>query len=341
MSEYSPKISIIVPVYKAEAYLQHCMESLLTQTFQDFEILLIDDGSPDCSGAICDEYARRDKRVLVFHKENGGVSSARNLGLDNAKGEWVTFVDSDDCVTPDYLIDFGIASVEGHNENRNILIYQGIYYWKAGIKSTHFQYIEDDSLQSGDSIIEKNSLFMDGCPCGKLYNRHVLNDKHIRFNTSLSLHEDHIFVYTYLLYAERIITRESINYYYRVDYNPDSLTQRKIAPAGLVQAGKLLIHYSKYLFAKYNIKRHQQRYFITHYGINQLYRAIWILMFDDIKDDKTNSEILEIKNILRFSFIIKNYSLRYPFRFLGALFFSLIPPSLLITYLNINKNRKR
>ena len=89
-------ISIIVPVYNAEKYLHRCVDSILAQTFTDFELLLINDGSKDNSGKICDEYAAKDPRVRVFHKENGGVSSARNMGLDNAKGEWVTFVDSDD-----------------------------------------------------------------------------------------------------------------------------------------------------------------------------------------------------------------------------------------------------
>lgn len=95
-----PKISVIVPVYNAEKYLHRCIDSILAQTFIDFELLLINDGSKDNSGKICDEYAAKDNRIRVFHKENGGVSSARNLGLDNAKGEWVTFVDSDDWIEP-------------------------------------------------------------------------------------------------------------------------------------------------------------------------------------------------------------------------------------------------
>ena len=95
-----PKISVIVPVYNTEKYLHRCIDSILAQTFEDFELLLIDDGSKDNSGAICDEYAARDSRVRVFHKENGGVSSARNLGLDNAVGEWIAWVDSDDYIAP-------------------------------------------------------------------------------------------------------------------------------------------------------------------------------------------------------------------------------------------------
>ena len=93
-----PKISVIVPVYKAEKYLPQCVESILGQTFSDLELLLIDDGSPDRSGAMCDEYARQDPRVRVIHKENGGVSTARNAGLDAAAGDYITFVDSDDYI---------------------------------------------------------------------------------------------------------------------------------------------------------------------------------------------------------------------------------------------------
>lgn len=91
-----PKVSVIVPVYKVEKYLPECIESVLAQTFTDFELILVDDGSPDNSGKICDDYAARDSRIRVFHKENGGVSSARNLGIEKAFGEWIALIDGDD-----------------------------------------------------------------------------------------------------------------------------------------------------------------------------------------------------------------------------------------------------
>ena len=96
-------LSIIIPVYDTEAYLPTCLNSILSQNVTDYEVLLVDDGSTDRSGVICDEYAAKDNRIRVFHKENGGVSSARNLALDNATGEWVTFVDSDDWIEDDYI----------------------------------------------------------------------------------------------------------------------------------------------------------------------------------------------------------------------------------------------
>ncbi len=99
----NPKVSIIVAVYKAEDYLHRCVDCLLAQTFTDFEILLVDDGSPDRSGEICDKYAEKDNRVRVFHKENGGVSSARQCGLDHALGEYTIHADSDDWVEPNML----------------------------------------------------------------------------------------------------------------------------------------------------------------------------------------------------------------------------------------------
>lgn len=98
-----PLISIIIPVYNSENAINRCIDSIMSQVFQDWELLLIDDGCTDKSGEICDEYASKDRRIRVFHKENGGVCSARNVGLDNAKGEWITFCDSDDFVYPNWL----------------------------------------------------------------------------------------------------------------------------------------------------------------------------------------------------------------------------------------------
>lgn len=111
MNETTPKVSVIVPVYKAEAYLHRCVDSLLAQTFQDFEILLVNDGSPDRSGKICDEYARKDARVKVFHNENKGASFSRSYGVRQATGDYVCFVDADDSMPSDAcqtLYDFSL-----------------------------------------------------------------------------------------------------------------------------------------------------------------------------------------------------------------------------------------
>lgn len=98
-----PQISVIVPVYKVEDCLEFCVDSILNQTFTDFELILVDDGSPDNCGAMCDEYAKKDSRIRVIHRENGGLSAARNSGMDIMRGEYIAFIDSDDAVTEDYL----------------------------------------------------------------------------------------------------------------------------------------------------------------------------------------------------------------------------------------------
>ena len=101
------KVSVIVPVYNVEKYIRHCIESIINQEFTDFEVILVNDGSKDASGAICDEYARRDERVHVIHQKNGGLSAARNAGMDwmyaNSDSQWIAFADSDDWIHPDFL----------------------------------------------------------------------------------------------------------------------------------------------------------------------------------------------------------------------------------------------
>lgn len=101
----SPTLSIIVPIYKVELYLKECLESILKQPYTDFELILVDDGSPDKCGEICDSYAIKDSRVIVIHKENGGLSSARNAGIDIAKGDYLSFIDSDDFISDDYYLE--------------------------------------------------------------------------------------------------------------------------------------------------------------------------------------------------------------------------------------------
>ena len=108
----SPLISIIIPIYNGEKYLKVCLDSILAQTYTHFELILVDDGSTDTSSQICDAYAESDSRVITYHISNGGVSHARNYGINVAKGGWITFIDCDDWITPDYLKDFASQNLE-------------------------------------------------------------------------------------------------------------------------------------------------------------------------------------------------------------------------------------
>lgn len=204
-----PTISIIVPVYNTEQYLPRCIDSILSQSFTDFELLLIDDGSTDGSSAICDDYAKKDNRVRVFHKENGGASSARNVGLDNAKGEWVTFVDSDDYVLDNYL-SLGFE--------KNIDMYVQNWKYADGLVKDCYEpcVIEEDGY--GQFLKENIHTDMFRTACCSFVKSKILNDNNIKFDTRFKLGEDTLFVMDYYKYAKSIcIVGNSCYIYNRQD----------------------------------------------------------------------------------------------------------------------------
>lgn len=207
----NPKISVIVPVYNVEKYLHRCIDSILSQTYTDFELLLINDGSKDKSGDVCDDYAAKDNRIRVFHKENGGVSRARNLGLDNATGDWVTFVDSDDAINSNYLYSM-ISQSDADLVVSSFLIMDSVEQWDNEIHDYKF---EEDNIKY---FIEKYIWSAQFCAmCCKLFKRSIIDD--LRFNTEISLAEDSIFVFAYSCRVKSIRTIENYGYLYnrRID----------------------------------------------------------------------------------------------------------------------------
>lgn len=187
-----PKISVIVPVYNTENYLHRCIDSILAQTFTDFELLLINDGSKDHSGKICDDYAEKDNRVRVFHKPNGGVSSARNMGLDNAQGEWISFVDSDDIVTNNAL------DIIGKDIDAELIVTSHIV--NSDGKLSEFG-ISDDKKKVCDSdrytfIREYINTNVIKTPWAKYFKRRIIADQ--RFDEAIACGEDFLFVLEYL-----------------------------------------------------------------------------------------------------------------------------------------------
>lgn len=202
MTNQSPKISVIVPVYNVEKYLSRCIDSILAQTFKDFELLLIDDGSKDSSGKICDEYAKKDKHIRVFHKENGGVSSARNLGLDLAVGEWVSFVDADDKIEEKYLSDLieNSSNVElvicGYKQigisNKTVIYNEAVFNMKLYKDQSYFNRSE----------IEASCLFY--CPWRKLFKLELIKSNNIRFDEIMFLGENTCFLILYVKYVNKI-----------------------------------------------------------------------------------------------------------------------------------------
>lgn len=268
-----PKISIIVPVYRAELYLKRCVDSIISQTYSDWELLLIDDGSPDRSGEICDLYASKDHRIRVFHKSNGGVSSARNLGIDNAKGEYITFLDSDDWVDHDYLKDFALSTVLDFPK---CLVVQGI---KQFIPSrsccvTMFKY--GNSILNIKNDIDKVrtlQVLKNGCPVAKIFKRKVIVSNGLRFNEGISLNEDHLFVMNYLLYIDTVILRSGIHYNYLYDFQVPSLTKISHSTDESIRAAYALNNAFSMFLNKYRQNINDWEDYILVFGISQLIRA--------------------------------------------------------------------
>ena len=212
-----PKITVIVPVYKAEKYISRCIDSVLNQSFTDFEMILADDGSPDNSPKICDEYAKKDNRIVVIHKENGGTADARNAGLDYAfkysDSEWITCIDSDDWIHKDYLKILYNTCIE-----KNVLIAVSNYKRVS-------EYVKDRKIQNPNIICnpinkfytEKHVNFV--ISCGKLFKKSLFED--IRFPVS-KINEDIFTTYKLLYKFDKILYIKNPLYYYFK--NPNSKT---------------------------------------------------------------------------------------------------------------------
>lgn len=216
-------ISIIVPIYNSSKYLRRCLDSILIQTFLDYELILINDGSTDNSGQICDDYAKQDERIKVFHKINEGVSAARNLGISKALGEWICFVDSDDVVYSNYLEDFQSKDVV---ENVDIII-QGLV--KKYDDSEHLLHFENQVIK-GDNyykLFEELKIFDYGYAVAKLFKTNIIRDNDLSFPKNISLAEDLLFLLTYIHYCKTLHFVDKENYIYFIQEGTLSNTKKK------------------------------------------------------------------------------------------------------------------
>lgn len=217
-------VSVIVPVYKVENVLHYCIDSILNQTFNDFELILIDDGSPDNSGKICDEYAKIDSRVKVIHKENEGVSVARNAGLELAKGKYICFVDSDDYIQRDYLEKLILAK-KSNTDCQNIWCkFHTVNDYKHNLDMEHI-YCKEHKCSIKD-IMTLHEKWLDAGPVCKLYDKDIITNHNIRFNQNLSLGEDLTFNFEYLDYTSGDIVVIDCELYNYVNTNINSLSNK-------------------------------------------------------------------------------------------------------------------
>lgn len=198
-------LSVIVPVYNTEKGLSCCIESILGQSFADFELLLVDDGSNDGSASICDGYAEKDSRVRVFHKENGGASSARNAGIEKAQGQWITFIDSDDWIEQDYftaLSDSNEDYVYNHrvfsDGERDGVLPQGVYK-----DEDYCRFL----VESSQSNLFRTSI-------GVFFKREILERFKIRFDKRIRFGEDRVFAMEYYTHCSSMKIVDGPHYIY-------------------------------------------------------------------------------------------------------------------------------
>ena len=236
-------ISVIIPIYNAEKYLPRCLDSIINQTYSNLEIILINDGSSDASGNICDSYAKEDSRVKVIHQSNAGVSAARNAGLDIATGDYISFVDPDDWIESnmyevlvgtiqDKEIDILRFNAYRKGEIINKLPFRGEYSNKE---------LEEKILLPLIGAEKFGGMFILGVLWLHLYKREVIEDNHIRFNPQLRRCEDRLFTLSSIIHAKSILFVDEVLYHYEVydnslsnRYDPERWEQELIYLSSLI-----------------------------------------------------------------------------------------------------------
>lgn len=203
-------ISVIVPIYNIEQYLRKCIDSILNQTYKDLEIILVDDGSPDKCPDICDEYTKKDSRIKVIHKANGGLSDARNAGLDIAQGEYISFIDSDDYID-EYMYEDMLSAIENSDADLCICGYDRVNGAGEIRSSAHYRNAVLSRNEAYEMLVQGNVFFI--ISCNKLYKRKIFND--LRFKVGKT-HEDEFIMHHVYGECDKIVTLEKPYYYYLV-----------------------------------------------------------------------------------------------------------------------------
>lgn len=293
MSYKKPMVSIVIPIYNVEKYLRNCIDSIMNQQFQDFELILVNDGSIDSSLEICREYEEKDKRIKLINKKNGGLSSARNAGLGIAKGKYISFIDPDDSINEEY---FNVFVNEAEVNNCDIVVsgYKTVpnnieiipsYKLNTVLKGTDF-------ILSSDNVHSKNEL----CFVWRyFYKLELIKQNRILFNEKIYIGEDVAFNIQLLVKAERVMAISKILYLYTIN-NPNSLMRNDYKP-----------NLESSLVEQYNIRKdisieygliNDKKYCIdmAEYYLNNIYN----LMISNIKFLDNNNKKIAINRILEY-----------------------------------------
>ena len=313
------KVSVVVPIYNVEQYVGKCVDSILNQTYKDYELILVDDGSTDESGKIADEYAKLDDRIVAYHKANGGLSDARNYGLDRAGGEYVCFIDSDDWIEDDYLKEL-VRLMDENQADVAICDYRS----NSGDTVICQPDEEDITVESGIEAIDNiwSSLYsVYVVAWNKMYRKTVFSD--IRYTVGM-IHEDEAICADIYCHASKVIRTNKILYNYRVNNSTSIMTSDySLKRLDILKAIEIRMDILK--------KRGLQKYYEKD-SFKYLYKII-LNMLEVKKLDGDNSNIIkELKNkywdkyreSLGFDWSIKRKA--------AMLFFGIFPKAYLLRY---------
>lgn len=276
-------ISVIIPVYNVERYLDECIQSVVNQTYSDCECLLVDDGSTDGSTDICDEWVKKDKRIRVLHQENRGVSKARNRGIEEAKGEYIVFVDSDDSIGAEHL--WRLANAADAD-----LVVSGIrQICKDGQTDEMKPKTNKNFVLNKESLIDfvdLNSKFLLYGPVAKLYKTSILNEHVIRFPVGCNYGEDLQFNLQYLEFVKTIAQVDDASYFYR--RGTETLSTK-------ARPNQFLQDYEQWQMLK---TFYEKRDLWLQPSKELLYKRLWGIVYDGIfSTDTSNKKILSIPEI--------------------------------------------
>lgn len=270
MWKNSSKVSVVVPIYNVEFFLPQCIESLIRQTLKDIEIILVDDGSTDHSGKIADEYAKKDKRIKVVHRTNGGLSDARNAGIKIATGDYIGFVDSDDYVSENMFEKMYKKAV---TENSDVAVCNIFCVYDKKIREQQYWPMEDEHIIKREKIYANMYLY----PCyavNKIYKRDFLQKHHISFLKGY-LYEDVPFFTSVMLEANQISYCLDCLYFYRLGRSDAITAKKSLKHLDICE----IVRITKNIIDKYNLPE------IVYENFNKWQSQIYVWMYNLLPDD--------------------------------------------------------
>ena len=282
----NPLISIIVPVYNVEDYLRECLDSIVNQTYKNLDIILVDDGSTDSSGKICDKYVDKDNRIKVIHNENHGVSHSRNCGLDIAKGEYILFIDSDDTVKSNYVFEM-IKEVREEDYDLVVSNIIDIFDTESRIRIKNIEKLTGDLRKD----FYKLRMLLRG-PVVKLYKKSIINKYNIRFSEHMKVAEDQVFNFEYYSQIKnyKFIDYSGYNYFHRRNFSLSKLINKNMFNSDFekVQIEKIFLECNN-IFKK--------EYIIT-YSCLEIISKYACLSDENYNYNKFKERVLKIKKLM-------------------------------------------